>query len=61
MTYKFLIVNVNAHLFLRNAKAKSYKLIKTPNSHIKLIAYFEFWVNLQKAKNITVNWNGLKF
>jgi hypothetical protein len=62
MIYKSLIINTNAHSFLRNAKAKSYdKLVKTPEGLTKLIAYFEFWVDLQRAKNTTVNWNSLEF
>jgi hypothetical protein len=41
MTYESLIVDANAHLFLKDAKAKSYKLVKTPDGLIKLIAYFK--------------------
>jgi hypothetical protein len=53
--YNFLIININTYPFLKEAKAKLYKLVKTPDSQTKLIAYFEFWTDLQKAKKITVN------
>jgi hypothetical protein len=56
MIYKSLIVDANAHPFLRDAKVKSYKLVKTPDSSTKLIAYFESWADLQRAKKMTVNW-----
>jgi hypothetical protein len=58
MTYESLIVDANAHPFLRDAKAKSYKLAKIPDSSTKLIAYFESWADLQHAKKMTVNWLG---
>jgi hypothetical protein len=41
ITYDFLIIDTNVHPFLREAKAKSYKLVKIPDGHTKLIAYFK--------------------
>jgi hypothetical protein len=58
MTYESLTVDANAHPFLRDAKAKSYKLVKTPDGTTKLIAFFESWADLQHAKKMTVNWIG---
>jgi hypothetical protein len=58
MTYKSLLVDANAHPFLRDAKVKSYKLVKIPDGSTKLIAYFESWADLQHAKKMTVNWIG---
>jgi hypothetical protein len=58
MTNESLIVDANAHPFLRDAKVKSYKLVKAPDSSTKLIAYFESWADLQRAKKMTVNWIG---
>jgi hypothetical protein len=58
MMYESLIVDANAHPFLRDAKAKSYKLVKIPDGSIKLIAFFESWADLQRAKKMTVNWMG---
>jgi hypothetical protein len=55
MMYESLIVDANAHLFLKDAKAKSYKLVKTPDGSTKLVAYFESWADLQCAKKMTVN------
>jgi hypothetical protein len=39
--YDSLIIDTNVYPFLRYAKAKSYKLVKTPDSYTKLIAYFK--------------------
>jgi hypothetical protein len=58
MTYESLTVDANAHPFLRDAKAKSYKLVKTPDGTTKLIAYFKSWADLQRTKKMTVNWIG---
>jgi hypothetical protein len=55
ITYDFLIINANTYSFLKEVKAKLYKLVKiplTPDSHIKLIVYFKFWMDLQKAKKL---------
>jgi hypothetical protein len=58
MTYETLIVDANAHPFLRDVKAKSYKLVKIPDGSTKLIAYFKSWADLQRAKKMAVNWIG---
>jgi hypothetical protein len=55
--YDSLIINANAHLFLREAKVKSYKLVKTSDNNTKLIRYFKSWADLQKALKFSINWD----
>jgi hypothetical protein len=46
ITYESLIVDANTHPFLKDAKIKSYKLVKIPDGLTKLIAYFKSWADL---------------
>lgn len=57
MTYSTLKVDRNVHPFLREANAKSYKLVKLLDSTTKLIAFFESWDNLNSVIGKRIIWS----